>query len=117
MECVWSQSFALGRRPWGDVRAGLQGPLQEMGGSVSVGPALALALAPALPRMARLGSGGLEGSLQLTATQADGPDEEAAQTEGGGHAHAARHGHHYPVVEAHAGLAAEFRAGVGGQRR
>ena len=46
--------------------------------------------------------------LQLTAPKADGPDQETAQSQGGSHAHATRHGHHHPVVEGHTGFAAEL---------
>ena len=52
---------------------------------------------------------------RLTAPQADGPDQETAQTEGGGHAHATSHSHHHPVVEAYAGPAAELQARGGAE--
>lgn len=112
MECVVAvlctgQEALRGRQGWAPGAPAREGWVGEHGACPGPNP----------PRMARSGVWGLEGSLQLTAPQAQGPDEEAAQTEGGGHAHAARHGHHHPVVEAHAGLAAELRAGVGGQRR
>lgn len=67
---------------------------------------------PSPPTHDQVGNGGE--CLQLTTPQADGPDEETAQREGGGHTYAACHSHHHPVVEADAGPAAELRAGEGG---
>lgn len=51
------------------------------------------------------------GRLRLTSPKADGPDQETAQSHGGGHAHTTRHDHHHPVVESHTGFAAELQAG------
>lgn len=50
---------------------------------------------------------------EVPGADADRPDEEAAESQGRGHTHAARHSHHHPMVEADAGPAAELRgAGV-----
>lgn len=51
------------------------------------------------------------GCLRLTSPKADGPDQETAQSQGGGHAHTTCHDHHHPVVESHTGFAAELQAG------
>lgn len=58
---------------------------------------------------------GPPGSERLTGAQADGPEQQAAEAEGGRHPHAARHGHHHPVVEIHAGGTAQLRPGGGSQ--
>ena len=54
MECAGLSSFAYGRRPWGNVRVGLQGLLQERGrGGVSECGAC-----PSTPTHSQFGNGG-----------------------------------------------------------